>query len=170
MITGVSMPRWRSSRSTSKPLMRGSITSSRTQVERLAGGALEPALAVGARLDAVALAGEPVGQRQDEPRFILDEQQPLHVMAAVPRASTLAVGARPASSFADGRRHRERAALPRLALHADTSAVRLDDALDEAQAESGALNLRCDDVGGAIERLEDRAWSAGAMPMPRSAR
>ena len=37
----------------------------------------------------------------------------------------------------------------------DLPAVRLDDALDEAQAEPGALDLRGDDVGRAVERLED---------------
>ena len=56
------------------------------------------------------------------------------------------------------------------ALHRDAAAVRLDDPLDEAEAEAGALDLRGDHVGGAIERLEDpRDCSAGAMPMPRSA-
>ena len=51
--------------------------------------------------------------------------------------------------------HGELAALPGALSTAIAAAVRLDDALDEAQAEAGALDLRGDDVGGAIERLED---------------
>ena len=35
--------------------------------------------------------------------------------------------------------------------------MRLHDPLDQAQPESGALNLRRDDVGRAVERLEDRS-------------
>ena len=48
------------------------------------------------------------------------------------------------------------------ALHGNPAAVRLDDALHQAQAEAGALHLRGDDVGGAVERLED------ALPDPRA--
>ena len=43
----------------------------------------------------------------------------------------------------------------RRALHGDLSGVRLDDPLHEAEAEAGALDLRRDDVGRAVERIED---------------
>ena len=48
------------------------------QVERFGGCPLEAALAVGARLDGIALARQPIGERHDEPRLVFDEQQPLH--------------------------------------------------------------------------------------------
>src|SRR5947208_15488886 len=51
-------------------------------------------------------------------------------------------------------RHDEGAALARDALERDASGVRLDDPLDQAEAEPGTLDLRGDDVGGAVERVE----------------
>ena len=43
-------------------------------------------------------------------------------------------------------------------------AVRVDDALHQAQAEAGALDLRGDGVGGAVERLEDVRLVRGGDP------
>ena len=45
--------------------------------------------------------------------------------------------------------------LPSALLTSMRAAVSLDDALDQAEAEAGALDLRRDRVGRAIERFED---------------
>ena len=55
----------------------------------------------------------------------------------------------------DREMHGEGAALAAGALDRHSPAVRRDDPLDQAQPEPSALHLRGDDVGGAIERLED---------------
>jgi hypothetical protein len=47
------------------------------EIEALGAGALEAALAVGTRVDGVAFAGEAIGERQDEPGLVFDEEQPL---------------------------------------------------------------------------------------------
>ena len=67
------------------------------------------------------------------------------------------VASRPsaASPFRIGSDDGEGAALARRALQRDPPGVRLDDPLDEAEAEAGALDLRRDDVGRAVERIED---------------
>ena len=48
------------------------------EIERLAGRALEAALAVAAALDAVSLAGEAIGQRHHQAGLVFDEEQALH--------------------------------------------------------------------------------------------
>ena len=58
--------------------MRGSIRSSRSEIERVARRALEAALAVGRALDAVAFAGEPIGQGEDDAGLVFYEQDPFH--------------------------------------------------------------------------------------------
>src|ERR1051325_9050979 len=61
----------------------------------------------------------------------------------------------------DRQDHREGAALSGGALQQDAPGMRLDDALDEAEAEPGALDLRRDDAGSAVERIEDLRLVAG---------
>ena len=156
MITGVSTPRWRSSRSTSNPLSRGSITSSSTQIERFAGRALEPALAVGARsrrhsprasADRSSVSTRPGSSSMRSSRFTRRMPWP---------GASRQRRARPSgSSLAAGRTTVNALPAPGALRTVMRPAMRLDDALDEAQAEPGALNLRRDDVGRAIERLED---------------
>ena len=124
------------------------------QVDASPARALEPALAVRARLDGVAFAGQPIAQRQHQTGLVLDEQQPLHAWrpCRAPRTRRR----RPTGSSARGRQDDgELAARAGRAADDDASAVRLDDPLDEAETEAGALGLRGDDVGGAVERLED---------------
>src|SRR5438270_7125170 len=53
------------------------------------------------------------------------------------------------------KRDGERAALTWCARDSDAAAVRVDDPPDQAEPETGALDLRGDDGRGAIERLED---------------
>src|SRR5688500_12940780 len=60
----------------------------------------------------------------------------------------------------------ELAALAGRALHLDAAAVRLDDPVDETEAEPGPLNLRGDHVGGAVERLEDAGLLRGRNAEP----
>ena len=49
------------------------------QIEGAGHGPVKTALAVGRVLDCVPLARQPIGQRQDETRLVLDEQQASHV-------------------------------------------------------------------------------------------
>ena len=93
-MTGVSMPALPQSRSTSKPVEPRQHHVEQHEIERLRRGAFEPALPVGARLDGIALAREPIAQRQDQARLVLNEQQPLHALCE---------SARLASSRAPGR-------------------------------------------------------------------
>ena len=102
----------------------------------------------------VALAGQPIAERQHQARFIFDEQQPLHTCDPCPCAS----GHRHMTNglFAGGRKDDgEFAAFARLTAHADTAAVSLHDPLNEAEPEAGSLNARGNHLGCPIERLED---------------
>ena len=154
MMTGVSMPRLRSSRSTSKPFSRGSITSSSTRSNASPAARSSPLSPSPLVSTSIPFARQPIAQRQHEAWLVFDEEQPLHARGSVRLGQCRA----PDRLFTRGGKHdRELAARSGRAPHADASAVRFDDALDQAQAEAGALDLRRDDVGGAIERLEDPA-------------
>ena len=109
------------------------------EIERLAGGALEAALAVGARFDRVALAREPVGQRQHQAGLVLDQQEPLHACdpVAAARLRRWRRG-RPALRWRPAATTVNLLPSPGALLHGDPPAVRLDDPLHEAQAEAGA--------------------------------
>ena len=107
------------------------------QIEGVARRALEPALAVRRAVDAVALAGQPIGQRQDDAGFVLDQQDSSSrcvTMAAARRRPT------PSWPFG-GVAVRAPAAYtvkvlpaPGALFSGDLAAVRLDDPLHQAQA------------------------------------
>ena len=136
------------------------------EIERLAGGALEPALAVGARVDAVAFAGQAIGAASARGRVRL-RRAAVRFTHANRRAARRDAGRRtrcalaallgwpPADTTVNSLPAARRAA------DGDPAAVRFDDPLDQAQAEAGALDLRRDDVGRAIERLEDARLLGG---------
>src|SRR5207253_10605303 len=73
------------------------------EIERLAGGAGEAALAIAAVLDGVAFAGEAIGEGHDEPGLVLDEQQALHAgeLRRAPTRGSIACGS--GASTAAGR-------------------------------------------------------------------
>ncbi len=62
----------------------------------------------------------------------------------------------------------ERAPLPYLALQGDPAVERLDQALDDEQAEPDAAVLSADRLVGLTEGLEDRVLGVRGMPMPVS--
>src|SRR5688572_4038313 len=55
----------------------------------------------------------------------------------------------------DRQGHDEGTAFTRSTPHVDSAVMRLDNALDQTEAEAGALNLGSHDIRRAIERIED---------------
>src|SRR5687767_3182370 len=60
-----------------------------------------------------------------------------------------------AVAMRDRQGHDEGTAFTRSTPHVHSPVMRLDDALDQTEAQTGALNLGRHDIGGAIERIED---------------
>ena len=173
--------RCRSVRQTSKPSRPGQHAVEQDDVEGVAGRPLQPGLAVDGRHDLVAFGRQPVGERHHEAGFVFDEQDAGHQSSdecRVRSASADAGAERPCRQCyvlmpTSGLLRRVPATRRRLrrdrpagaatnvlpcavdALHGHAAAVRLDDALDDAEAEAVAVNLARLRVGAAVERLED---------------
>ena len=107
-------------------------------------------------LDGVALARETVGQSQHQTGFVFDEQEAFHASGGARRLRGAERFVALQALFGGDRQVNDELAAAALgALDLDRAAVSLDDALDERQAEPGALNLRRDRRWRAIERFED---------------
>ena len=152
MMIGVVTPRCRRSRQTSKPLAPGSMTSSRIDVPGLARRALETRRAVGGGADLVALALQAIGQREDEAGLVFDEQ---HALAGrrlpsrgrrppIRRPARSTTSRRDVAAAAAGSCSVNVAPSPGDDFDRDAAAMRLGDALDQAQAEAVAVNLPVD--------------------------
>ena len=137
------------------------MTSSSTEIERLAGRALEAALAVAAGVDGIAFARQPIGQRQDEAGLVFDEQQALHDE----RAGCDAARSRRRSdwtmarSAACARRppagHVNSLPSPRRALTVTRPPCASTMRWTRLRPRPAPWICAGDDVGGAVERLED---------------
>ena len=168
MMTGVSIPRFRNSRSTSRPLIRGSMTSRSTRSNASPAARSSAALAVGAGVDGVALAREAIAQRQHQPWLVLDQQQALH--ACEPwrlRGRVADRRARPTGSSRGRRQHDGELAARARALRSTTrppcaSTMRL------TRLRPRPAPWVCAAMTSASGRTARRcaACSAGAMPMP----
>ena len=138
----------------------------------------------------VALAPEPIAQREHQPGLVFDDQDAAprhecgadrahvrpsfasrrhavrvrpHARIARPGASVGRSAGPPAQrAFRRERQvQRERAALAGVGAHRDPAAELVHDALDQAQAEPAAVDLPRRGVAAAIERLEDVRQVAG---------
>src|SRR5215469_11798406 len=142
MRTAVSMPFSRSSRQTSRPFLRGSIRSSRMRSYFCASAlvrAESPSMAQSTFQPSEASRSEMVTTRPGS-------------------SSTKRIDELMGQPFRRcGNAQDEFAAAEWLAFDIDRATVRFDDSLSEAQAESGAVDLRGQGATAAEERVEDAA-------------
>src|SRR4051812_30305366 len=155
MMTGVSMPRLRSSRHTSKPLILGSIRSSsnRSKASREARSRpLSPSAALSTAYPSRVRRSVSVSTMPGSSSIKKILFTPLQGLR---RGVADRIAPFGGVAFHDGKRDGKGAARSWRARQRDPSAVCFDDPFHQAQAKAGAVDLRGDDLGGAVEGIED---------------
>ena len=121
----MSTPARRSSRHTSKPSFRGSMTSSRISSNFASARARSAAIAVGDHFDLVAFAGQVLLQPQRDAGLVFDDENPCLMCDLLPR----------------GQNHGEPASPARLAVHLHSPAVCANDVMHHRQPDARAFHV-----------------------------
>src|SRR4051812_42090398 len=155
MMTGVSMPRLRSSRHTSKPLIRGNIrsSSSKSNASREARSRpLSPSAALSTAYPSRVRRSVSVSTMPGSSSIKKILFTPLQGLRCGVADRVAPFGG---IAFHHGKRDGKGAARAWRARQRDPSAVCFDDSFHQAQPKAGAMYLRGDDIRGTVEGIEN---------------